>query len=706
MVQPANPVNSNLPREGVSTLLHRSCNACNRRKVRCNKKSPCDNCVRLGFECTFPPPGRKARTRPAKTSNAELISRLSLLEREVQKLGAQNLAADTAVDNLEDQHIEKTLESSHTAASWPSNTPANLEAGAEEFEEEGTGIHGGQTSPVPSLTTSESTLGQQFGRLVIDRSNGTSRYVNHRVLTDLGDQIKELRDAFDPQSSPTPSSEGDTSSPDSPATYSETHSPFMFGYRSSVSSLHEYHPSPTMSHLLLNVFEENIAPIIMIIHKPALRGLIQTSCANPEELDRGSEALVFSVYFAAASSLTPEQCVAQLAEDHAVVVKRYRFAVEQALARAGFFHTHKLIVLQAAVLFLTCACRPKDTQFVWTMIAVVARVGLGLGLHRDGSHFGLSPYETEMRRRVWWYIYLLDVQSCYFQATSPQIREGDYDTRLPLNINDDDLSQESVDIPQERTGFTEMTLTLVRCEILMSRRKSMQMTSLGADGPNVLFQNRNLAIEQSKRLLDERHLQFCDLSIPIHWVAATIARVALARLWLVSHFSLLTAQGFDANQWPDRCEVLILTAVEVLEFVYLLETNENTAKWSWLFQGYVQWQPFAFVLSELCVRPASSLSDRAWTIVTRVWERWNETRTHKDGLIMRPLERLMKRASAVRTRLSSQSELSAVIEFNPTEMEIADSLMADQREDLPGDLLAVDTASLDIFRDVVMNLGL
>lgn len=461
-----------------------------------------------------------------------------------------------------------------------------------------------------------------------------------------------------------------------------------------------------MSHLLLDVFEENIAPIIMIIHKPALRSLIQTSCTNPEELGRSSEALVFSVYFAAASSMTPEQCLAQLAEDHAVVVKRYRFAVEQALARADFLHTHKLLVLQAAVLFLACACRPKDAQFVWTMIAVVTRLGLGLGLHRDGSHFGLSPYETEMRRRVWWYIYLLDVQSCEFQATSPQIREGDYDTRLPLNINDDDLSSDSVDIPQERTGFTEMTLTLVRCEILISRRKFMQMTSPGADGPNVLFQNRNLAIEESKRLLDERYLQFCDLSIPIHWVAATIARIALARLWLVSHFSLLTAQGFDANQWPDRCEVLILTAIEVLEFVYLLETNENTVKWSWLFQGYVQWQSFAFVLSELCVRPASSLSDRAWTVVNRVWERWNGIRAHKDGLIMRPLGRLIKRASAIRTRQLSRSELVPSIESNPTEMEIAGAEMADQSEDLPGDLLAVDAASLDIFRDVVTNLGL
>ncbi|CAI7654672.1 unnamed protein product [Penicillium glandicola] len=192
-----------------------------------------------------------------------------VLEREVQKLGAQNVAVNVPVDNLEYKDVEETLNSGHNAISWPLKTP--IEPEAEEVEEEVISIHGGRISPAPAPNTSETTPGHRFGRLAIDKSNGTSRYVNHRVLTDLGDQIKELRDAFDSPSSPTLSFEEDASSPGSSAAYSETHSPFMFGHRSSVSSLHAYHPSPTISHLLLEVDQENIAPIIMIIHKTALR---------------------------------------------------------------------------------------------------------------------------------------------------------------------------------------------------------------------------------------------------------------------------------------------------------------------------------------------------------------------------------------------------------------------------------------------------
>lgn len=518
--------------------------------------------------------------------------------------------------------------------------------------------------------------------------------------------MKDIRDLFDGLSSPTPS-EDDVSTPASAADR-EAESPFLFGYHSLASSLRCYHPSPTIGHLLLSVFEENVAPIIRIVFTSALRDLIQAAVTNPDELDKGSEALVFSVYFAAASSMTEEQCLREMGESHATLTKRFRFAVEQALARAGFLHTRKLIVVQAAVLFLSCASHPRDAHFVWTMIAVVTRLGLGLGLHRDGVNFELSPYETEMRRRTWWYIYLLDVRTSESQATSPQIREGDYNTLLPLNINDEDLAPDTIEAPKERIGFTDMTLTLVRCEILISHRKLVQISdpAVSVSTQQAILESRLLAVDECRQALDNRYVQHCDLGIPIQWVTATIARVALARLWLVSHFSLMTADGFQPDLWPEKCDVLILTAIEVLEFVYLLETHENTAQWSWLFQGYVQWQSFAFVLSELCVRPISTLADRAWMAVNRVYDRWNGPMSHGPRLMMRSLERLRARAAAARERELAQSQMAAPIQQSLDDTYLRETRMANQTEQLAEDLLSVDTASLDIFRGVVNDIGI
>ncbi|KAJ5984453.1 hypothetical protein N7481_006552 [Penicillium waksmanii] len=697
MAQDPASTNTHFSRGGGSTLLQRSCHDCNRRKVRCSKSWPCDNCVRLGVECSYPPPGRKPRKITKRPTNKnELISRLSLLEAQIKNLGSKNVAEEASPDFPPERDNDDSLQGSRTMRPWlAKHSPSNgVIDQPREVESDEIWMSKGSVSP----KATSSTLEDQFGRLVVDRNSGTSRYVNHQVLTELADQIKEVRDLFDSPESPTLSEE-DSSVPMPTAAQSEISSPFIFGYHSVAHSLNNFHPSPIISHLLFNAFEENVAPIILIIHKPMLKDLLQTATTNPKNLDKGSEALVFAIYLAAIYSMSPEVCLAQLGTDHTSLTKRYRFAVEQALVRAGFLHTRKLIVLQAAVLFLSCACDPQDAHFVWTMIAVVTRLALSLGLHRDSSHFGLGPFETEMRRRLWWYIYLLDVRSSDSQATSPQIREGDYDTLLPLNINDDDLSPDMVETPPERTGFTEMTLTLVRCEILILHRKLMQLSSFGADndGHNVLFQNRLDAIEETRTTLDERYLKFCDLEIAIHWVTATIARVALARSWLVSHFSLMSAEGFQPDLFPERCDLLILTAIEVLEFGYLLEAHENTTKWSWLFQGYVQWQAFAFLLSDLCVRPVAPLSDRAWVAVDRVYERWAGPAGNRLGLMMRPLERLRNRAARIRAQQSMP--LSNNLNLADAGDTVPD--MANSVEELQGDL-----GSLDIFMDVVNTMGL
>jgi hypothetical protein len=44
----------------------RSCIECSRRKVRCDRQSPCNNCVRAESECVFP----KFRKRPVKKQKA------------------------------------------------------------------------------------------------------------------------------------------------------------------------------------------------------------------------------------------------------------------------------------------------------------------------------------------------------------------------------------------------------------------------------------------------------------------------------------------------------------------------------------------------------------------------------------------------------------------------------------------------------------
>lgn len=175
-----------------SAFPPRSCYDCHRRKVKCSKVCPCDNCVRLGVECTFPPPGRKARKISKKPKKADLFSRLSFLEQQVQKLSASNVVfvpSKSALEGLVDQQSpDRDYNFESSAAEPHPSDPERRHAQTAQTAQTQNETHNeepGATSS-PSATN---TLTRQFGQLFMDRNSGQSQYVSSDVLTDLGSQV-------------------------------------------------------------------------------------------------------------------------------------------------------------------------------------------------------------------------------------------------------------------------------------------------------------------------------------------------------------------------------------------------------------------------------------------------------------------------------------------------------------------------------------
>ncbi|CAI7614701.1 unnamed protein product [Penicillium crustosum] len=506
-----------------------------------------------------------------------------------------------------------------------------------------------RSSASPDLLSRDSSLSgrlvnvqdRKFGQLIVD--GDTSRYVNHEALVSFQKEIKTSRCR-------------QSASPNEPE-LNENPNTFLFGFRSVAYNLHDLHPSPVTSLALWDVYERNVAPLVLILHRPSIRKLIGKAATNADFLDPSSEALVFAVYFAAVTSMEPEECRDQLGEDHQSVLQHYRFATEQALARADFLHVKQLTIVQAAVLFLIARWRSGDVRFVWAMTAVVLRLAQGLGLHRDGTKLGIEPFDTEMRRRLWWHIYLLDIQTSEHQATTPQIFEGTYDTELPLNTDDSDLSPESEEPFMGRTGFTETTFFLIRCEFNMRYRQLMHGSSPKLSSNQLTIEDTTTALYELNTFIENQWLRFCDRTIPIQWVAATVTRVALARLWLTAHLSLQRTGELSTKVWQQRREVLFQTAIEILGFAHLLESSEETRQWSWMFQMYRQWHAFAFILSELCVRPPSALADRAWTIAILTYQWWQRDGPPKGWVLWEPLSHLIQRVATTRDNQQHTSQI-------------------------------------------------
>lgn len=112
------------------------------------------------------------------------------------------------------------------------------------------------------------------------------------------------------------------------------------------------HPQPKHIFRLWQIFADKVNPLTKVIHTPTLQQRILDMSWNLEALSRPLEAVMFSVYALAITSMKTADCVEAFGETRSVLLHRYRSAAAQALIAAELHTTRDLEVLQALVLFL------------------------------------------------------------------------------------------------------------------------------------------------------------------------------------------------------------------------------------------------------------------------------------------------------------------------------------------------------------------
>ena len=136
----------------------------------------------------------------------------------------------------------------------------------------------------------------------------------------------------------------------------------------------------------------------------------------------------------------------------------------------------------------------------------------------------------------------------------------------------------------------------------------------------------------------------------------------MSKMWLMIYHPFQRQDG-GASLPQETKDKLFTTSLENLEYSLLLQTEEKTRRWGWLFRTYVQWHAIAFLLSELRFRTKGDLVDRAWRAVNCVLERkWADDDGNKlKGHLWKPLKKLRNIAKQARdAELKLQRELAMV----------------------------------------------
>lgn len=460
----------------------------------------------------------------------------------------------------------------------------------------------------------------------------------------------------------------------------------LFGYRAIAHSLRPYHPQLSQAVNLFAVYTENVAPVLPIFHLPTLSRMYWDAIAAVDSLDKNVEAVVFAIYYAAVISMSSEQCIAMLGLTREAAVERYRFAVEQAIARADLLNTQSMVLIQAVVLFLSALRNQDDSRTAWSLTVLVFHIAQTMGLHRDGTVFGLKPFETELRRRLWWHICILDSRASDLHGFGPIQYQFSSDTRMPLNLKDVDLSPDMTEPPVEREEATDMFFSLVRCEAMTTAAK---MQLLSPDTQLLAQQHGGRAaasteeraqlVRELDQTMRERYIARCNDSNPLLIMASMLGRLISVHFWLMLYYPLRRMDNIDQHKVGEGRPAMpktesetkpattagvelegsrdasIITrdqlfqhSIEILELSAEIIHNPAISKFMWYAKAHVQWHVVAFVLAEICRRPPSPDCERAWDIVTKMYDTWTMHTSEKRGLMWKSVRRLMAKAKYVR----------------------------------------------------------
>lgn len=236
-------------------------------------------------------------------------------------------------------------------------------------------------------------------------------------------------------------------------------------------------------------------------------------------------------------------------------------------------------------------------------------MGQRVGLHRDGTCLKLPIYEVEIRRRLWFQIVLLEIRAAELSGMRASGAPYTWDTKVPSNANDIDLSPDMVRPPLDHAEATEMMFPLVRCELTHYIRNWKE----GTPEPSTsTIAAKDKAVDGLEAML-QRRIQPYDPTVPGQLAAYHIAHVGFLKARLIAHHPRqYTDKGASLPQ-PER-DIIFHLALKIITHH---NNAENIPPFTWYMKFYFQWEVFVYLLEELCVRTAGSLTEEAWEEVRR-----------------------------------------------------------------------------------------
>ncbi|KAF2809441.1 uncharacterized protein BDZ99DRAFT_531755 [Mytilinidion resinicola] len=430
-----------------------SCLRCREKKLKCDRITPCDNCVKAqcSNECTFKQfPTVKPKHDAVQANPQRPAGTLPLGSTSVEDLH-QRVAKLEALISLRPSSMHSTTE--NPAAT---NITSQSSAASPRFDL-GTLVVKGSRSRYHGQND-RVTLLNQFTE-VKDFINNVAK---DQQVTALVKQVQFLQRKSQPKIT-SPNAESDPE------------------FSLALLKLREFLPPKSTCDRLVDIYCSYFERTMRILHIPTfMRQYHQIWTNTDPELCRSSYTLPQVTAVLAMGYAMDDQTPPNEDGSHGSYLKHAAIDLTQAwIDDLGRKHRTELPTIQVEVLLLLArSLRQLPPEKVWSSTGALVRSGMCMGLHVDPSKVrDISPFYAEMRRRLWATIVEMDLQASINAGMPIVAPDVDFTSLVPHNLDDSDFDLASTELPTGKP-LSVMTETLAQVYLASSLTQRIKLMTL------------------------------------------------------------------------------------------------------------------------------------------------------------------------------------------------------------------------------------
>ena len=408
---------------GKRNRVHFACTECYRRKQKCNRETPCQHCIarKIPERCKTFQPGEETNDVATRLSRVERILEdyLPRLAHQIHHLASATSASSAPSDS-------PLLHSHHTAAS-----SSHISASRSELRTRTTSFN-------------KSSSHQHYDDDEIDELETDGRYSPKTGFYNGGSMDMRISSILD----------------DLPGSSTKSSTPLNLPIRTiegpsdlDVVMLEYGCPTPptpdllgafsTWAHcsVLIDHFFNDINWMRQPLPQQSLRKSFEAFWKSGPKINAQNInifALLCNVCAIAMLSVQ-HRLFPEGPHDRLKAARRYHYAGRRALLMSsvmGREDVDQIVAWLSSCRFLLLDRRIGEA---YTLGSSAVRAAFSIGLHRDGTKLGLSPPETEARRRVWAAVYFLDRALALNTGRPAVIDDRVCDTQVPSGVMDEDI---------------------------------------------------------------------------------------------------------------------------------------------------------------------------------------------------------------------------------------------------------------------------